>query len=1320
MFRVNRSELASEIWDQSKTNSLVITGSPGVGKTWIIAQLIRRCKSESRPCLPLIAEDFDIRSVDELTSALGFSTDVVSFLGSLGNNPILLIDGLDALRTDMSQRAFRELIGRVADQLPQCSIVASIRSFDLQQSELLQQLFFYGAHGSAKKFSEVTIPPFSNDELLAVAQQVPGIASLIRSSTNEFLTLLRNPFNLQLAVHLLESGATAEELSLFQSQVELLGKYWQWRVETPQDGPDRRAVLRRVVGAMIERKALSVPEGNVYVQGLGLTLNQLQSDEVLRKGPTERISFVHNIIFDYAVSRLSFDEESIHSFIVEDQSRTIFFRPSLAYFFHRVWLHDRITFWKLTFSFYATESIPERGRIIPAIAIYEALRSIEEIEQLLANDSDTAKDVIAATLRAIQTLGGLQSPRRGLWLTLLSKLADNLSLRFINEYVALVRLASDSSSPSQEPVIAVTAQKLLRWMWKAAEGLDRQHALTLADIAASRALPIVVKFYAADPGGTKRIILDVLNRIGSPLSGSHEAFWLVHEITSVIENDPALAVDVYVRLHGYKEASVEATDIGGGIVFRLTGTRKQDFESAVYGLQHTFHTFLDVAPVDATIAAVESLNVELQHKEKAESAEWSEFTFRYAGKDVKYRSDYSEIWDHGAREYESLNLLASALSNAAEKLAEKATREVGIAMIYAIAHRSLYAISWKRLLETSATKPAAFYEHVVGLLTVPKLISAPETTVAAGNLLTAFYEKGIVDQTTGLTIEAALTAIPKTDIIIRYEKPESIRDRLLLCIPLEQIQTDDLQALAEKLRAAEDVRKNEPYVRYSGGAMPFSTEDWLRDEGVDTKKPENVEVLEALKPVQEFEQRFLNGTPPLDECAKVEPAIVKLQQLIGVHHPNGALGDQARGTLCAAAETILKNDELLVGGSLLSLCRSIALNGASDASPKFDAKYHLPFDMPSWGSPSPRIEAAQGLSHMLWNWGLDEDVVTALESLSRDEVPAVRYQIAVGVQGFYKQKAVDKFWAFAEAMLRRETTTGVMLALVNTLGWIAGKEPDKVVSLLSAAIARGLPATERHELTASILQILTGLAIARSISAADQQLLAFEADPVRFHKEISAELITAAQYLAPQIIVDATTRLRARNTVQRVIEKIYRTNQALYQAPASDEKREAVSELLRLLDQIVFRLYVLLDVNHQLREGKPGLADEERRNFYFELKPIIELLTSRSSIPGNHYLAPGTAHHVMETLNGVLAYDPASVVSYAAAVCHASEAFSYQFDSMAVGELVKLVEHVLADHKELLRETVVANALGEMLDIFVKAGWPQAMQLTFQLDRAVR
>ena len=101
-------------------------------------------------------------------------------------------------------------------------------------------------------------------------------------------------------------------------------------------------------------------------------------------------------------------------------------------------------------------------------------------------------------------------------------------------------------------------------------------------------------------------------------------------------------------------------------------------------------------------------------------------------------------------------------------------------------------------------------------------------------------------------------------------------------------------------------------------------------------------------------------------------------------------------------------------------------------------------------------------------------------------------------------------------------------------------------------------------------------------------------------------------------------------------------------------------------------------------------------------------------------MASHTAHQLMQTLNVCLSFDPAPVIQFAAAACRAASVMSYHFESDSIEEIVKLVEHVLADHRDVLRESLIAKDIGEMLDLFVSAGWPQAMNLTFRLDEAIR
>lgn len=1311
MFNIQRPDFISQVWDLTKSGSVVLTGSPGVGKSWTIGQLIRQCKRENRRVLSLAAEDFDVSSVDELRQAIGFKTDIVSLLTSFGPVPLLIIDGLDALRGEASQRAFRDLIQNVLDRLPTCSIVVSIRTFDLQQSPELQRLFFH--FPDARRFVSVTTKPFSEDDLRVAAEQVPALKSVFQTGQSDIRELLKNPFNLRLALELLDSGAGTEELSTMHSQIQLLERYWLMRVESAADGADRKALLRQVVREMVNRKSLSVREEAAYSPGFANALKGLRSAEVLRESVTDRISFSHNILFDYAVARLLLDEDEVFTFIKADSSRTIFFRPSILHFFHHLWWRDRTMFWNVSSRWFADPQLPERAKVVPAVVVTEASRSLPDLEQLFSDDA--AKRGLPLTLRAIQAFGTLQTPRRQLWLTLLDKLADHVELEFINEFVSLLGIANQSKVQNEDSQLGSISRRLLLWMWRTAEQLPKHQGDQLASIAAGRVMPVVMQLYGSDTSATREIVEVVVNRFGSPAASPHDAFVLAHEIKHVIEHDPALAVVVYQRMFSHPEQSEETTVMGGGgPVVTLTSTRKQDFETALYSLQQGFAYFLKFAPRHAAEAAVLATNAEIQQERPLAEDEQTRqsFKFKLLGGSVTYVSDFSEIWDHGAREYLSLQLLNTVLQEAGSDASRAPTA------VHVVAAKAQVAVCWKRLLEAAATDVHSYFPHIRGLLRIPRFLSAPEVTIAVGNVLRAAYEQSVISDSDKTQVEDAIKRIPRSRFIKRYEKPNSIQNRLLLCIGAERLISDELRSRAEELAKGQKSFANEPHVRISGGAMSFSTEDWLREQGADTAAKENADILAATKTVTEFEHKFLNTAPSIEECIAVEPQLRQLHELTQAGLADELVSEHARGVLYAAAESVLKNQDLGKKLSVSQFCRTILFQGAKDPAPVFDPKYHLPFDMPSWSSPLPRIEVARGLSHLLWNYGSDDELVQAFIRLTEDQVPAVRYQVAVGLLGFYKHNDFDRFWDLIAKMMAAETTAGVMLGLLGALGRIAGNDPERVVEQLTKVIDRGLPETGRSEMTRTLMQTLTGLYVVRGDQKAGEQLARFEAEPVLHAGEVADEVFTASHYLTPNN-ADGDARYRARELFQRVLSASYQYLPKTSTITEPKERADAIMAVMRHIDEVASRIYFALDIEPGLRTPERSLTEEQRRSLYFELKPIVSAL-AEGSPTSEHHLLPRTAHYVLQTLNGVVGYDPAAIIKLAAQVCNAASAFSYQFDAMAIREVVQLVDRSLADHKDTLKDPSVAGALGEILDIFVRAGWPDALQLTFKLDQAIR
>jgi hypothetical protein len=1321
MFRIERTRLLEEIWSKSQENSVLITGSPGIGKSWLVAQLVKTCKKQGRSSLSLIAEDYPVSSLEELHLALRFKTDVISFLRSLPGAPVLIIDGLDSLRSDPSQRTFRELIRRLTREVPKCSIIASIRTFDLRQSQEFQKLFFSSETFKAKPFLEVPVPVLSDEELSAVVSQVSALRSLLQNATGEFRQLLRNPFNLRLASDLSEAGTSSDELSGFHSQVQLLTKYWNWRIEAPGDRHDRQAFLRMVAKAMVDQKSLSVAGADVYQPGLGNVFDRLQSDEVLRRSVTGRVSFAHNILFDYGVARLLLDETTVTQFVQDDPSRTIFFRPSLAYFFYYLWLLNRELFWKVSFSFFESATLPERARVIPAVTIYEASRRPEDLDPILPCSTEAQIRAVVFTLRAVQTLGGLQTSARQLWLMVLGKLANNLKVDFINEYAGLLINADETKTSGESLPVFTMSAILLLWIWERGRELDRERAISLADFGAGRVLPLVLKNYAARPDFARQIVLSVLGRYGSEIAGAHEAFRLAHEIRSIIENDPATAAEVYKKTFGYKEESEEKTQLGGA-AFSVTSTRKQDYSTALYGLQAAFLTFLAAAPEEATIAAIESVNGEIprEHPLKThdEDGNPAEFSFHWEDRELRYRSDWSEIWDSGSHDDLSLNLLNSVLMYVTDALTKNDSDASAAQIVKSIIDRVSLAVVWKRLFQVAEAHIRVWYPILKPFLLQPELISAPETTIAAGQILKTAYAQNLVSPSDGLALEKAIVKIPNSRVIVRYEKPESIRNRLLMCIPRHQIRSEEGAVLADELlKAEENVRENRPYHSMTFSQKPFGTDDWLREQGVDTAKEENVTILAALEPIQSFESKYLNGVPPVKESVEMEPLLERVESLVNDPGLNEKVSQTARGVLCAAAEVILKNPELQVQDSVFIRCRNIVLRGAKDPWPPVNPKET--FDMPGWGGSLPRIESAHGLAHFLWNWGLDTEVIKALRELSQDGVAAVRFQVANGLLGFWKYKAYDEFWTLIEAMIAKEKTPGVMEALVAVLGRISGQEPEHVARILTQMFERGTPPTDRYELTRALLQVTVGLFMFRNTQQANQLLEGFETDPIRFHKEIAEEIVAVSPYLGSSNKAEADAGRKGRELLIRILTNVYKKLDELTNDQSGRDKTEDFKTLLTIIDEVAIRIFFALDASPYRSGGERALDDESRRSIYFEVQPVIELLTVRRTVTGVHYLVPSTALHLMQTLNAVLAYDPANVVQYAAAVCEAGSKLNFHFDSEAIGEMVKLVEHVLADHREILKEPAVADALGDMLDKFVSV-WPQAMGLTFRLDQAIR
>jgi hypothetical protein len=101
-------------------------------------------------------------------------------------------------------------------------------------------------------------------------------------------------------------------------------------------------------------------------------------------------------------------------------------------------------------------------------------------------------------------------------------------------------------------------------------------------------------------------------------------------------------------------------------------------------------------------------------------------------------------------------------------------------------------------------------------------------------------------------------------------------------------------------------------------------------------------------------------------------------------------------------------------------------------------------------------------------------------------------------------------------------------------------------------------------------------------------------------------------------------------------------------------------------------------------------------------------------------MTAGTTHRLIEFLNEALDADPGRAVHYAAKIAAAGSRDGYQYDSMAISEVVTLVEGALANHRSAVSGGDGLQDLLELLDLFADQGWPAALSLVWRLDEVYR
>lgn len=840
----------------------------------------------------------------------------------------------------------------------------------------------------------------------------------------------------------------------------------------------------------------------------------------------------------------------------------------------------------------------------------------------------------------------------------------------------------------------------------------------------------ICRTYDSDPRASKTLLCHLLTQENLQEFGYEDMRTLAWEAERLLTIAPDFVHDIYFAAFSFKETSTDKTAMGASRILPLTSNRRQDYNHALWQLGETFPSFLRAAPtlaIEALTAAISAYVSESRLQAPTEQE------FEFNGNPARIKPDGSHIWD-GCTHYRHDPHLKMLDAFGAEL--QRVVNDTNLAhaenqLLTAVCEKTTLASVWRSVLECGTQNAAGFGKRIVNLACSLPILTGLDTSNLAGNFITAIYPHIQIEERGN--IENAILSIPNLVAASRKDAAIEIRDRLLGCIPEQFISVEEARNIVSNLIAHGGPPANQPPCWIgSTVSTPYTNEQFLADQGVPIQTTANRRIIELTEPIRAFVTAHSQSAPTLAEIDSIIVSARALHTTLLNATTEGAHEMQIQNatvhlvSFCTCAARCETLDCSTDTGEFI---RGILLASASHSNPIFDEHWATDFDTHTSWIPAPRIDGAEGLMFLASKPAcINTDVIQEIVRLSKDPVPAVRLQIAdyLGLLEVTLPQVSNELLC---AMAEHDPSSSVVLSLLNRpIYRLVSAHPDEAESLTMKIFHRSdLKGEVATEVRLTCVSLCLRLFLSGDNAASEHLIQGFTNDVSTFTEESTRIVASIREVLvAVPISPEDLSSEKARTRAFQVFETITRSAQEglstlekqyqripFYEWPETD--KEKATQLTQIMDSIASQLYLASGAF----ENKQGQIDaytvslEQKRRFIIEASRILDLLSESPH--------PSTVHNLIQMLHSLIDVSPREVFLRMSRIVQAGKGGRYEMESLAIAEIVNVVNRMLADFRTLLQDDQeMRNAMVSILDTFVEAGWPQAIQLTYRLDEIYR
>jgi hypothetical protein len=316
-----------------------------------------------------------------------------------------------------------------------------------------------------------------------------------------------------------------------------------------------------------------------------------------------------------------------------------------------------------------------------------------------------------------------------------------------------------------------------------------------------------------------------------------------------------------------------------------------------------------------------------------------------------------------------------------------------------------------------------------------------------------------------------------------------------------------------------------------------------------------------------------------------------------------------------------------------------------------------------------------------------------------------------------------------ERVCREETSYGVLQGVLSgPLTRIAGSNPDRVAELSKSIFDRLDDRKGSDQVRERCVSIFVHLYVWRNISLGRDISMEIASSPKTKAKEalqllgflrkpVTHGSVEQAQSTDDEIRKRAIDLLRLLvSSASKEFKLMEETHTGIPFNEWSHEEQRITQSLAQILDKASSEVYFASGAYERSKKStnsEKGVTSQQMKRFYQESADVLDKLAS----PG----FAGVTYHLMETLEAFVPLDPRGVFLRIGQIIRAGQKGGYQYESLAADLMVRLIERYLAEYRSLLQQdSECRQTLIEILDIFVRAGWPSARRLTYNLEDIFR